>query len=59
VLRDLHRAELLSFLIALVGWPRSRSWPPSPPRLSGVTVQATSVVLLVGLAVGIDYSMMF
>jgi RND superfamily putative drug exporter len=28
-------------------------------RLSGVTVQATSVMLLIGLAVGVDYSMFY
>ncbi len=46
-------------------WPR---WPSRwrqarlvafTSRLSGVTVQATSVMLLIGLAVGVDYSMFY
>ena len=80
VLRDLHRAELLSFPITLVvlliafGAVVAALLPLGlatvailaagglvafTSRLSGVTVQATSVMLLIGLAVGVDYSMFY
>jgi uncharacterized membrane protein YdfJ with MMPL/SSD domain len=80
VLRDLHRAELLSFPITLVvllialGAVVAALLPlglatmailAAPglvaitSRLSGVTVQATSVMLLIGLAVGVDYSVFY
>ena len=80
MLRDLHRAELLSFPITLVvlliafGAVVAALLPLGlatmailaagglvafTSRLSGVTVQATSVMLLIGLAVGVDYSMFY
>ena len=80
VLRDLHRAELLSFPITLVvlliafGAVVAALLPLGlatvailaagglvafTSRLSGVGVQATSVMLLIGLAVGVDYSMFY
>jgi MMPL family/ABC-2 type transporter len=80
VLRDLRRAELLSFPITLVvlliafGALVAALLPLGlglvailaasglvafTSRLSGVTVQATSVMLLIGLAVGVDYSMFY
>jgi uncharacterized membrane protein YdfJ with MMPL/SSD domain len=80
VLRDLHRAELLSFPITLVvlliafGAVVAALLPLGlatvailaagglvafTSRLSGVTVQASSVMLLIGLAVGVDYSMFY
>ena len=80
VLRDLHRAELLSFPITLVvlliafGAVVAALLPLGlatmailaagglvafTTRLSGVGVQATSVMLLIGLAVGVDYSMFY
>src|SRR5690242_6750271 len=80
VLRDLHRAELLSFPITLVvlliafGAVVAALLPLGlatmaivaagglvafTSRLSGVGVQATSVMVLIGLAVGVDYSMFY
>jgi uncharacterized membrane protein YdfJ with MMPL/SSD domain len=80
VVRDLHRAELLSFPITLAvlliafGAVVAALLPLGlatmailaagglvafTSRLSGVTVQATSVMLLIGLAVGVDYSMFY
>jgi uncharacterized membrane protein YdfJ with MMPL/SSD domain len=80
VLRDLHRAELLSFPITLVvlliafGAIVAAVLPLGlatmailaatglvafTSHLSGVTVQANSVMLLIGLAVGVDYSMFY
>ena len=80
VLRDLHRAELLSFPITLVvlllafgalvaavlplGLAMMAILAASglvafTSHLSGVSVQASSVMLLIGLAVGVDYSMFY
>jgi uncharacterized membrane protein YdfJ with MMPL/SSD domain len=80
VLRDLHRAEALSFPITLVvlliafGAVVAALLPLGlatmailaanglvafTSHLSGVTVQASSVMLLIGLAVGVDYSMFY
>jgi putative drug exporter of the RND superfamily len=80
VLRDLHRAELLSFpitlLVLLIAFGAvvaallplglatmailaANGLVAFTSRLSGVTVQATSVMLLIGLAVGVDYSMFY
>jgi len=80
VLRDLHRAEALSFPITLVvlliafGAVVAALLPLGlatmailaatglvafTSHLSGVTVQASSVMLCIGLAVGVDYSMFY
>ena len=80
VIRDLHRAEALSFPITLLvlliafGAVVAALLPLGlavmailaasglvafTSHLSGVTVQANSVMLLVGLAVGVDYSMFY
>ncbi|HUC22386.1 MAG TPA: MMPL family transporter [Streptosporangiaceae bacterium] len=80
VMRDLHRAELLSFPITMVvlliafGAIVAAVLPLGlatmailaatglvafTSHLSGVTVQANSVMLLIGLAVGVDYSMFY
>jgi putative drug exporter of the RND superfamily len=80
VLRDLHRAELLSFPITLVvlliafGALVAALLPLGlatvailaagglvayTSHISGVSVQASSVMLLIGLAVGVDYSMFY
>jgi uncharacterized membrane protein YdfJ with MMPL/SSD domain len=80
VLRDLHKAELLSFPItlvvllvafgavvaallplglALVAILAANGLVAYTSHLSGVTVQASSVMLLIGLAVGVDYSMFY
>jgi putative drug exporter of the RND superfamily len=80
VLRDLHRAETLSFPITLVvlliafGAVVAALLPLGlatmailaanglvafTSHLSGVSQQASSVMLLIGLAVGVDYSMFY
>ena len=80
VLRDLHRAELLSFPITLIvlliafGAVVAALLPLGlatvailaagglvayTSHISGVSVQASSVMLLIGLAVGVDYSMFY
>ena len=80
VLRDLHRAEALSFPItlvvlliafgalvaallplglALMAILAANGLVAFTSHLSGVTVQASSVMLLIGLAVGVDYSMFY
>ena len=80
VLRDLHRAELLSFPITLlvlliafgavvaallplglatVAIIAANGLVAYTSHLSGVGVQASSVMLLIGLAVGVDYSMFY
>ena len=80
VLRDLHRAEMLSFPITMVvlliafGAIVAAVLPLGlatmailaatglvafTSHLAGVTVQASSVMLLIGLAVGVDYSMFY
>jgi RND superfamily putative drug exporter len=80
VLRDLHRAEALSFPITLVvlliafGAVVAALLPLGlatvsilaagglvayTSHISGVSVQASSVMLLIGLAVGVDYSMFY
>ena len=80
VLRDLHRAELLSFpltlLVLLIAFAAlvaallplglatlailaANGLVAFTSHLSGVGVQASSVMLLIGLAVGVDYSMFY
>ena len=80
VIRDLHRAEALSFPITLIvlliafGAVVAALLPLGlatmailaatglvafTSHLSGVTVQASSVMLCIGLAVGVDYSMFY
>jgi RND superfamily putative drug exporter len=80
VLRDLHRAEALSFPItlvvlliafgalvaallpiglALLAILAANGLVAFTSHLSGVSVQASSVMLLIGLAVGVDYSMFY
>jgi uncharacterized membrane protein YdfJ with MMPL/SSD domain len=80
VLRDLRRAEALSFPItlavllvafgavvaallplglALVAIVAANGLVAYTSHISGVTVQASSVMLLIGLAVGVDYSMFY
>lgn len=80
VLRDLHRAELLSFpltlLVLLIAFAAlvaallplglatlailaASGLVAFTSHLSGVGVQASSVMLLIGLAVGVDYSMFY
>lgn len=80
VLRDLHRAELLSFPItlivlliafaaliaallplglALMAILAASGLVAFTSHLSGVSQQASSVMVLIGLAVGVDYSMFY
>jgi RND superfamily putative drug exporter len=80
VLRDLHRAELLSFPVTLVvlliafaalvaallplglatlAILAATGLVAFTSHLSGVSTQASSVMLLIGLAVGVDYSMFY
>ena len=80
VVRDLHRAEALTFPITLIvlliafGAVVAALLPLGlatmallgasglvayTSHLSGVTIQASSVMLLIGLAVGVDYSMFY
>jgi len=80
VLRDLHRAEGLSFPITLIvlliafgalvaailplglatmAILAANGLVAFTSHLSGVTPQANSVMLLIGLAVGVDYSMFY
>jgi uncharacterized membrane protein YdfJ with MMPL/SSD domain len=80
VLRDLHRAEGLSFPLTLVillvafgalvaalvplglavlAILAANGLVAFTSHLSGVSMQASSVMLLIGLAVGVDYSMFY
>jgi putative drug exporter of the RND superfamily len=80
VLRDLHRAELLSFPITLlvlliafgavvaallplglatIAIVAASGLVAFTSHLSGASPQASSVMLLIGLAVGVDYSMFY
>jgi uncharacterized membrane protein YdfJ with MMPL/SSD domain len=80
VVRDLHRAEALSFpltlLVLLIAFGAvvaallplglatmallaATGLVAFTSHLSGVTIQASSVMLLIGLAVGVDYSMFY
>jgi RND superfamily putative drug exporter len=80
VLRDLHRAELLTYPItllvlliafgavvaallplglALMAILAATGLVAFTSHLSGVTIQASSVMLCIGLAVGVDYSMFY